>query len=109
MSSRNHGGAVLPLNYWRRRIFANRERMAGINTRRCRIPSAASRRESPSAARTPRREVPRGQQAFLDTKNRSYKFIGAFHGLNSLFTGLLYTIVVVEAAAAPWPQGRSPY
>ena len=34
-------------------------------------------------------------EAFLDTKNRSYKFMGAFHGLNSLFTGLLYTIVVV--------------
>ena len=32
---------------------------------------------------------------FVDTKERSYKFLGRFHAVNSLFTGLLYTIVVV--------------
>lgn len=98
------------LNYWRRRIFReNRERMAGINAAVQDSLGRHPRREVLRRRGRRAREVPaRPNEAFLDTKNRSYKFMGAFHGLNSLFTGLLYTIVVVGRAATSWPQERSP-
>ncbi len=37
----------------------------------------------------------RANEAFLDTKERSYRFMGSFHAASSLFTGVLYTVTVV--------------
>ena len=84
------------LNYWRRRIFReNRERMAGINAAVQDSLGGIRVVKSFGGEDAEREKFRAANEAFLDTKNRSYKFMGAFHGLNSLFTGLLYTIVVV--------------
>ena len=32
---------------------------------------------------------------FVDTKESSYRFMGAFHAVNSVFTGVLYTVTIV--------------
>ena len=83
------------LNYWRRRIFReNRERMAGINAAVQDSLGGIRVVKSFGGEDAEREKFRAANEAFLDTKNRSYKFMGAFHGLNSLFTGLLYTIVV---------------
>ena len=84
------------LNYWRRRIFReNRERMAGSNAAVQDSLGGIRVVKSFGGEDAEREKFRAANEAFLDTKNRSYKFMGAFHGLNSLFTGLLYTIVVV--------------
>lgn len=84
------------LNYRRRRIFReNRERMAGVN---------ATVQDSLGGIRIvkafggepeERRKFARANDAFLDTKKRSYSFMGLFHGMSSLFLGVLYAITVV--------------
>ena len=95
------------LNYWRRRIFReNRERMAGINAAVQDSLGGIRVVKSFGGEDAEREKFRAANEAFLDTKNRSYKFMGAFHGLNSLFTGLLYTIVVVGGGYL-WPQERS--
>ena len=66
--------------------------MAGINAA-VQVDSAESASKSFGGEDAEREKFRAANEAFLDTKNRSYKFMGAFHGLNSLFTGLLYTIV----------------
>ena len=34
-------------------------------------------------------------ERFVDTKESSYRFMGAFHAVNSAFTGVLYTVTIV--------------
>ena len=34
-------------------------------------------------------------ERFVDTKESSYRFMGAFHAVNSVFTGVLYTVTIV--------------
>ncbi len=71
--------------------------MAGINAAVQDSPRRHPRREVLSAARTPsarssaraNESISRHEEPILRSS------AGAFHGLNSLFTGLLYTIVVV--------------
>ena len=86
----------LAMNYRRRTVFReNRVRMAGIN---------ASVQDSLGGIRVvksfggegaEKRKFARANDAFLDTKKRSYRFMGAFHTVNSLFLGALYTVCVV--------------
>lgn len=35
-------------------------------------------------------------QAYLDSKSRSYKMMGGYHAWNSLFTGFLYMVVIIS-------------
>lgn len=83
-------------NYRKRTIFReNRERMADIN---------ASVQDSLGGIRVVKsfggesselRKFDVANERFLDTKKRSYSFMGAFHAANSLFTGVLYTTTIV--------------
>lgn len=84
------------INYRKRVIFTeNRRTMAGVNSR---IQDALG---GVRVVKSFGNEVLEAQKfaetnsLFLSTKERSYKFMGRFHAVNSLFTGLLYTIVVV--------------
>ena len=84
------------LNYRRRTVFReNRERMAGINATVQDSLGGIRVVKSFGGEDAEREKFRAANEAFLDTKNRSYKFMGAFHGLNSLFTGLLYTMTIV--------------
>lgn len=84
------------LNYRRRAVFReNRERMAGIN---------ATVQDSLGGIRVVKSfggeaaelaKFGEANEAFLNTKKRSYWFLGAFHAMNSLFLGALYTTCVV--------------
>lgn len=83
-------------NYVRRIIFReNRERMAGINSRVQDSLEGIRVVQSFSGEDVEKRRFGRENEAFLDTKNRSYRFMGSFHAANSAFMGVLYTICVV--------------
>ncbi len=84
------------LNYRRRTIFReNRERMAGINATVQDSLGGIRVVKSFGGERAEQAKFARANDAFLDTKKRSYKFLGAFHAMNSLFMGVLYTVTVV--------------
>ena len=83
-------------NYIRRTIFKeNRERMAEVNERvqdalgGIRVVKSFGNESSEVA------KFERVNQLYTDTKKRSYRFMGSFHAVNSLYTGVLYTITVV--------------
>lgn len=83
-------------NYVKRVIFTeNRARMADINSGLqdslggIRVVKSFGNEASEIA------KFARANRRFLETKERSYKFMGAFHAANSLFMGVLYTITVV--------------
>lgn len=84
------------INYRRRAVFReNRERMAGINAT-VQDSLGGIRVVKSFGGEAAEREKFRGaNEAFLSTKNRSYRFLGAFHAINSLFLGVLYTITIV--------------
>ncbi|MEC4185130.1 ABC transporter ATP-binding protein [Adlercreutzia sp. R21] len=84
------------LNYRRRMVFReNRERMAGINAT-VQDSLGGIRVVKSFGGEAAEREKFRGaNEAFLDTKKRSYRFLGAFHAMNSLFMGVLYTVTIV--------------
>ena len=84
------------LNYRRRAVFReNRERMAGINAA-VQDSLGGIRVVKSFGGEAAEREKFRGaNEAFLDTKRRSYKFLGAFHAMSSLFLGVLYGVTVV--------------
>ena len=83
-------------NYRKRMIFReNRARMADVN---------ASVQDSLGGIRVVKsfggeaaemRKFDLANERFIDTKVRSYSFMGSFHAANSLFTGVLYTTTVV--------------
>ncbi|MDO5024789.1 MAG: ABC transporter ATP-binding protein, partial [Slackia piriformis] len=84
------------VNYRKRVIFTeNRRTMAGVNSR---IQDALGGMRVVKSFGNEALEAEKfahTNRLFVDTKERSYKFMGRFHAVNSLFTGLLYTIVVV--------------
>ena len=86
----------LALNYRRRAVFReNRERMAGINAA-VQDSLGGIRVVKSFGGEAAEREKFRGaNEAFLDTKRRSYRFLGAFHAMSSLFLGVLYGVTVV--------------
>ncbi|WP_172135987.1 ABC transporter ATP-binding protein [Adlercreutzia sp. ZJ473] len=83
-------------NYCRRTIFReNRVRMAGINATVQDSLGGIRVVRSFGGERAEKAKFAQANVAFLDTKNRSYRFLGAFHAANSLFLGALYTVCVV--------------
>lgn len=85
------------LNYRRRVIFReNRERMAGINATVQDSLGGIRVVKSFGGESAERAKFAVANDAFLSTKKRSYRFLGAFHAMNSLFMGLLYTVTIVE-------------
>ena len=83
-------------NYRKRVIFAeNRRTMAGVNSRIQDALGGMRVVKSFGNEMLEAEKFARTNRMFVDTKERSYKFMGRFHAVNSLFTGLLYTIVVV--------------
>lgn len=83
-------------NYRKRTIFReNRARMADIN---------AQLQDSLGGIRVVKafggeaaelQKFARTNERFVDTKERSYRFLGSFHAVSSAFTGVLYTVCVV--------------
>ncbi|MDO4442756.1 MAG: ABC transporter ATP-binding protein [Slackia sp.] len=83
-------------NYRKRVIFTeNRRTMAGVNSRIQDALGGMRVVKSFGNEMLEAEKFARTNRLFVDTKERSYKFMGRFHAVNSLFTGLLYTIVVV--------------
>lgn len=83
-------------NYRKRVIFTeNRRTMAGVNSRIQDALGGMRVVKSFGNEMLEAEKFARTNRMFVDTKERSYKFMGRFHAVNSLFTGLLYTIVVV--------------
>lgn len=84
------------VNYRKRVIFTeNRRTMAGVNSRIQDALGGMRVVKSFGNEALEAEKFARTNRLFVDTKERSYKFMGRFHAVNSLFTGLLYTIVVV--------------
>ena len=84
------------LNYRRRTVFReNRERMAGINATVQDSLGGIRVVKSFGGEAAEKEKFRRANEAFLDTKKRSYRFLGAFHAMNSLFMGVLYTVTIV--------------
>lgn len=84
------------INYRKRVIFTeNRRTMAGVNSRIQDALGGMRVVKSFGNEALEAEKFARTNRLFVDTKERSYKFMGRFHAVNSLFTGLLYTIVVV--------------
>ena len=90
------GGYAFWRNYKKRVIFTeNRRKMADIN---------AQLQDSLGGIRVVKSFGNEGveikkfggtNERFVDTKESSYRFMGAFHAVNSAFTGVLYTVTVV--------------
>ena len=84
------------INYRRRMIFRqNRERMADINATVQDSLGGIRIVKSFGTEATEHRKFGVANEAFLDTKKLSYRFMGAFHAMNSLFLGALYTVTIV--------------
>ncbi len=84
------------LNYRRRTVFReNRERMAGINATVQDSLGGIRVVKSFGGEAAEEEKFRVANEAFLDTKKRSYRFMGAFHGMSSLFMGMLYTVTIV--------------
>ena len=84
------------INYRKRVIFTeNRRTMAGVNSRIQDALGGMRVVKSFGNEMLEAKKFEHTNRLFVDTKERSYKFLGRFHAVNSLFTGLLYTIVVV--------------
>ena len=83
-------------NYRKRVIFKeNRARMAGINAAVQDSLGGIRVVKSFAGERGEERKFARANDAFLETKERSYRFMGSFHAVNSLFMGVLYTVTIV--------------
>lgn len=83
-------------NYLRRTVFAeNRQRMGEINERLQDSLGGIRVVKSFGNEASEVEKFGHTNALFLDTKERSYKFLGAFHAANSLFTGVLYITTLV--------------
>ena len=88
--------ASFAINYRRRTVFReNRERMAGINATVQDSLGGIRVVKSFGGEGAEREKFSGANEAFLDTKKRSYRFLGAFHAMSSLFLGVLYTVTIV--------------
>lgn len=83
-------------NYARRTVFTkNRQRMADINARLQDSLGGIRVVKSFGNEATEVEKFGEANVLFTDTKESSYRFLGAFHAVSSLYTGVLYTITVV--------------
>lgn len=83
-------------NYMRRTVFTeNRQRMGEINERLQDSLGGIRVVKSFGNEASEVEKFGRANVLFMNTKERSYKFLGAFHAANSVFTGVLYTTVLV--------------
>ncbi len=83
-------------NYKRRVVFReNRVRMASINATVQDSLGGIRVVKSFGGEQAERMKFGHANEAFLDTKARSYQFLGSFHAASSLFTGVLYTVTIV--------------
>lgn len=83
-------------NYIRRTIFTeNRERMADINSQLQDSLGGIRVVKSFGNEDIEIEKFDHSNVRFVDTKRRSYRFMGSFHAVNSLFIGVLYTITIV--------------
>lgn len=84
------------INYRKRVIFtANRRTMAGVNAQIQDALGGMRVVKSFGNEALEARKFSRANALFVQTKESSYKFMGAFNSMNSLFTGVLYTVTVV--------------
>ncbi|WP_139653225.1 ABC transporter ATP-binding protein [Raoultibacter phocaeensis] len=83
-------------NYRKRTIFTeNRKKMADINAR---LQDSLGGIRVVKSFGNERIEIDKFDESnhrFVDTKERSYRFMGSFHAVNSLFIGVLYTVTIV--------------
>ncbi|MBQ3106461.1 MAG: ABC transporter ATP-binding protein, partial [Eggerthellaceae bacterium] len=83
-------------NYRKRTIFReNRARMADINAQVQDSLGGIRVVKSFGGERGEMAKFDSANVRFVDTKERSYRFLGSFHAANSLFTGVLYATTVV--------------
>ena len=83
-------------NYRKRVIFTeNRRKMADINARLQDSLGGIRVVKSFGNEGVEIRKFGGTNKRFVDTKESSYRFMGAFHAVNSVFTGVLYTVTIV--------------
>ena len=83
-------------NYKKRIIFTeNRRKMADINARLQDSLGGIRVVKSFGNEAVEMRKFAGTNERFVATKESSYRFMGAFHAVNSAFTGVLYTVTVV--------------
>ena len=83
-------------NYRKRIIFTeNRRKMADINARLQDSLGGIRVVKSFGNEAVELGKFEESNRRFVDTKERSYRFMGSFHAVNSVFTGVLYTVTVV--------------
>lgn len=89
-------GYALWRNYVRRTIFTeNRQRMADINSQLQDSLGGIRVVKSFGNEDIEMEKFDHSNVRFVDTKSRSYRFMGSFHAVNSLFVGVLYTTTLV--------------
>ena len=83
-------------NYRKRVIFTeNRRKMADINARLQDSLGGIRVVKSFGNEGVEVKKFARTNERFVATKESSYRFMGAFHAVNSVFTGVLYTVTIV--------------
>lgn len=83
-------------NYQKRVIFTeNRKKMADINARLQDSLGGIRVVKSFGNEGVEIKKFGGTNERFVDTKVSSYRFMGAFHAVNSVFTGVLYTVTIV--------------
>lgn len=83
-------------NYRKRTIFTeNRKRMADINSRLQDSLGGIRVVKSFSNENMEIEKFDHSNTRFVNTKERSYRFLGSFHAVNSFFVGALYTVTIV--------------
>lgn len=83
-------------NYRKRTIFTeNRKKMADINARLQDSLGGIRVVKSFGNERIEIGKFDESNHRFVDTKELSYRFMGSFHAVNSLFIGVLYTVTIV--------------
>lgn len=83
-------------NYRKRIIFTeNRRKMADINARLQDSLGGIRVVKSFGNESVEIKKFDRANANFVDTKESSYRFMGSFHAVNSLFIGVLYTVTIV--------------
>ena len=84
------------INFRKRIIFTeNRRKMADINARLQDSLGGIRVVKSFGNERIELGKFARTNERFVETKESSYKFMGTFHAMNSVFTGVLYAVTVV--------------
>ncbi|MDR0751989.1 MAG: ABC transporter ATP-binding protein/permease [Christensenellaceae bacterium] len=87
------------MNRRMRNIFtANRKRIAGINARVQDSLLGIKVIKSFTGESIEHRKFDNANDAFLESKSQSYRAMGIYHSINSLFQGLLYVAALISGA-----------